>query len=130
MNDRIRIRCDNLDTAVLNETALTLNAEPRATEDGFEAPACYVNVTPHQAERLRSFFLNNDGSTESIETDSDCPLWLIQARPQSATAAETANYVAERLPKGDARKAKTAAVAAALEELSESLQDEYNDRIE
>jgi hypothetical protein len=89
-----------------------------------------VTVTPQQAERLRSFFLDNDGSAETIRLDSDCPLWLIQTRPQAATAADTANYVAERLPTGDARKPETAAVAATLEELNDSLQAEYNDRIE
>jgi hypothetical protein len=130
MSDRTRVRCDNLDAAVLNGAALTLNADARATETGYEQSACHVTVTPQQAVRLRSFFLNNDGSAETIEMDSDCPLWLIQARPQAAAAADTANYVAERLPNGDARKPETAAVAATLEELNDSLQAEYNDRIE
>lgn len=130
MNDRLpSVRIEGID-ASLTGHALTFNIEEPNPSDGSIASvaAMYVTLTPHQAEELRSFFLNHHGTErERRNRAADAPPWLMQARPQAAAAAETAQYAADQLPREDSRKEQAADAARLIGEVSESLHDEYQE---
>lgn len=131
MNDLApSVRIEGID-ASLTGTSLTFNVEEddAAGTADVSVAAIYVTLTPHQAEQLRSFFLNHHGEErERRERGEDPPpLWLMRARPQAAASAETAQYVADQLPREDPRKARAAKAAELIGGVSESLHDEYEE---